>query len=63
MKGTGKPTEILTKLNELAGFSPDEEIELFEVSLLVSFCLIMMLCSVMNHLDLFLNYPSCHSGN
>ncbi|KAJ9545953.1 hypothetical protein OSB04_025660 [Centaurea solstitialis] len=30
VKGTGKPTEILTKLNELAGFAPDEEIELFE---------------------------------
>ncbi|XP_076909747.1 ubiquitin C-terminal hydrolase 12-like [Bidens hawaiensis] len=30
VKGTGKPTEILPKLNELAGFAPDEEIELFE---------------------------------
>lgn len=30
VKGTGKPMDILTKLNELAGFSPDEEIELFE---------------------------------
>ncbi|XP_060212567.1 ubiquitin C-terminal hydrolase 12-like isoform X2 [Lycium barbarum] len=30
VKGSGKPLEILTKLNELAGFSPDEEIELFE---------------------------------
>ncbi|KAK9075087.1 hypothetical protein SSX86_003406 [Deinandra increscens subsp. villosa] len=30
VKGTGKPTEILTKLNELAGFAPNEEIELFE---------------------------------
>lgn len=32
MKGTGKPSEILTKLNEMAGFAPDEEIELYEVS-------------------------------
>ena len=31
MKGTGKPSEILTKLNEMAGFAPDEEIELYEV--------------------------------
>lgn len=31
VKGSGKPLEIVTKLNELAGFSPDEEIELFEV--------------------------------
>ncbi|PWA50667.1 ubiquitin-specific protease 13 [Artemisia annua] len=30
VKATGKPTEILTKLNELAGFVPDEDIELFE---------------------------------
>ncbi|CAL5343067.1 unnamed protein product [Camellia sinensis] len=30
VKSNGKPAEILTKLNELAGFSPDEEIELFE---------------------------------
>ncbi|KAJ0499961.1 putative ubiquitinyl hydrolase 1 [Helianthus annuus] len=30
VKGTGKPTEILPKLKELAGFAPDEEIELFE---------------------------------
>lgn len=32
VKANGKPVEVLTKLNELAGFSPDEEIELFEVS-------------------------------
>lgn len=31
VKANGKPVEVLTKLNELAGFSPDEEIELFEV--------------------------------
>ncbi|XP_024969228.1 ubiquitin carboxyl-terminal hydrolase 12-like isoform X2 [Cynara cardunculus var. scolymus] len=30
VKGTGKPIEILARLNELAGFAPDEEIELFE---------------------------------
>ncbi|XP_059628517.1 ubiquitin C-terminal hydrolase 12-like isoform X1 [Cornus florida] len=30
VKGTGKPLEILTKLNELAGFEPNEEIDLFE---------------------------------
>ncbi|MCD7455711.1 ubiquitin carboxyl-terminal hydrolase 13, partial [Datura stramonium] len=30
VKGSGKPPEIFSKLNELAGFSPDEEIELFE---------------------------------
>ncbi|KAG1333908.1 ubiquitin carboxyl-terminal hydrolase 12 [Cocos nucifera] len=30
VKALGKPSEILTKLNELAGFSPNEEIELYE---------------------------------
>ncbi|KAL3338231.1 hypothetical protein AABB24_030400 [Solanum stoloniferum] len=30
VKESGKPLEILAKLNELAGFLPDEEIELFE---------------------------------
>ncbi|KAL6989163.1 CSN-associated deubiquitinating enzyme Ubp12, partial [Sarracenia purpurea var. burkii] len=30
VKANGKPVEILTKLNELAGFAPDEDIELFE---------------------------------
>lgn len=34
VNGTGKPMDILTKLNELAGFAPDEEIELFEVNIL-----------------------------
>lgn len=32
VKALGKPTEILLKLNEMAGFSPNEEIELYEVS-------------------------------
>ncbi|KAH7547698.1 hypothetical protein JRO89_XS14G0004000 [Xanthoceras sorbifolium] len=30
VKGIGKPVEILTKLNEMAGFGPDEEIDLYE---------------------------------
>ncbi|XP_021721291.1 ubiquitin carboxyl-terminal hydrolase 13-like isoform X1 [Chenopodium quinoa] len=30
VKSTGKPAEILNKLNEMAGFAPDEDIELFE---------------------------------
>ncbi|XP_057462935.1 ubiquitin C-terminal hydrolase 12-like isoform X4 [Actinidia eriantha] len=30
VKANGKPGEILTKINEMAGFGPDEEIELFE---------------------------------
>lgn len=40
VKGSGKPVEILPKLNEMAGFSADEEIELYEVSLTFSFFLI-----------------------
>lgn len=31
VKGGGKPAEIITKLNEMAGFSSNEDIELFEV--------------------------------
>ncbi|KAL5712099.1 ubiquitinyl hydrolase 1 [Ranunculus cassubicifolius] len=30
VKRCGKPTDILLKLNEMAGFSPDEEIDLYE---------------------------------
>ncbi|GMY23515.1 ubiquitin carboxyl-terminal hydrolase 12-like isoform X6 [Fagus crenata] len=30
VKGSGKPVEILAKLNEMVGFSADEEIELYE---------------------------------
>ena len=37
VKSTSKPVEILPKLNELAGFAPDQEIELFEVC----FCLLL----------------------
>jgi len=33
VKNSSKPTEITSKLNEKAGFSPDEEIELYEVCL------------------------------
>lgn len=31
VKGIGKPIEILGKLNEMAGYDPDQEIELYEV--------------------------------
>ncbi|KAJ0103327.1 hypothetical protein Patl1_05823 [Pistacia atlantica] len=30
VKGTGKPAEILAELNEMAGFAPDEDIDLYE---------------------------------
>ncbi|KAK2640892.1 hypothetical protein Ddye_022655 [Dipteronia dyeriana] len=30
VKSTGKPTEYLSKLNEMAGYAPDEEIDLYE---------------------------------
>lgn len=30
VKSTGRPADILAKLNEFAGFAPDEEIDLFE---------------------------------
>lgn len=31
MKTHGKPIDILNKLNEMAGYAPDEDIELYEV--------------------------------
>lgn len=31
VKGISKLTEILSKLNEMAGYAPDQEIELYEV--------------------------------
>jgi hypothetical protein len=34
VKALGKPMEILAKLSEMAGFSPNEEIELYEASFL-----------------------------
>ena len=35
VKANGKPGEMLTKLNEMSGFGPEEEIELFEVSYII----------------------------
>jgi len=29
---SAKPVDILVKLNEMAGYAPDEEIDMFEVS-------------------------------
>ena len=31
MKCTGKPLEILARLNEMAGYDPEEDIALYEV--------------------------------
>ena len=31
VKITGKPIEILSELNKMAGYAPDEEIDLYEV--------------------------------
>jgi hypothetical protein len=31
VKVAGKPTDILEKLNEMAGFTPNEKIQLYEV--------------------------------
>jgi ubiquitin carboxyl-terminal hydrolase 7 len=42
VKGGGRPTDILEKLNEMAGFEPTEEIQLYEVSS----CLACELCEL-----------------
>lgn len=44
VKGSGKPVEILAKLNEMVGFSADEEIELYEVSC-IKFSFLPAYCS------------------
>ena len=31
VKSSTKPIEIIAKINQMAGFAPDEEIELYEV--------------------------------
>jgi hypothetical protein len=33
LKASSKPSDIVQKLNEIAGFQPDEDIELYEVGL------------------------------
>lgn len=35
MKASGRPLEILEKLNEMAGFATNEEIQLYEVYMFV----------------------------
>lgn len=37
LKSSSKPIEILGKLNQMAGFDPDEEIELYEVCTSLAF--------------------------
>jgi hypothetical protein len=54
---TGKPLEILTKLKKLAGYDPDEEIELYEVG----FCLLFyfyLLYNFITYLHLLLSLLS-----
>jgi hypothetical protein len=50
VKALGKPSEILAKLNEMAGFSPDQEIELYEARL--NFCfdifIVLMICPLVH---------------
>lgn len=37
VKNVGKPVDILTRLNEMAGYAPEEDIELYEVCCLLSY--------------------------
>ena len=47
VKSSGKPSEILTKLNEMAGYDPDEKILLSEVCVSSLFNIFQLL-SAMN---------------
>lgn len=43
VKSSGKPIEILEKINKMAGFTPDEEIELYEVCVSTNiFCCLLV---------------------
>ncbi|KAE8671864.1 hypothetical protein F3Y22_tig00111881pilonHSYRG00066 [Hibiscus syriacus] len=42
VKATGRPMEILTRINKMAGFDPDEEIELYEVGLVIMFSMLLV---------------------
>ncbi len=53
VKGGGKPTDILEKLNEMAGFAPNEEIQLFEVGFFMSPTMLQIIFLI-NYLDFFL---------
>lgn len=39
VKSSGKPVEVLMKLNAMAGYAPEEDIELYEVCFLSIFFL------------------------
>lgn len=45
MKASGRPAEILERLNEMAGFAPNEEIQLYEVFSSVQTCIVVCICS------------------
>lgn len=54
VKSSGKPIEILEKLNQMAGFAPDEEIELYEVCVPKNLFVqhvssFLFWCSMVNH--------------
>jgi hypothetical protein len=51
VKALGKPLEILVKLNEMVGFSPNEEIELYEASFLfmINNCPAFFVSSLWHH--------------
>jgi hypothetical protein len=55
VKGGGKPTDILEKLNEMAGFAPNEEIQLFEVGFFMSHSMLQIIVLI-NYLDFILLY-------
>ena len=60
VKANGKPGEIIGKLKEMAGYAPEEEIELYEVRSVqqkFSFFLFDVCCNMQ-----FFNVCSCFLG-
>jgi hypothetical protein len=54
---TGTPSEILTRLNELAGYDPDEEIKIYEVG----FCFLIYFYLLCNFIKLKLGSLFLHA--
>jgi hypothetical protein len=63
VKSSGKPMEIVEKLNQMAGFAPEEEIQLYEVCVptIIISSIAASHCSNKNSSSIY--FINCGSGN
>lgn len=61
VKSSSKPMDITGKLNEMVGFAPDEEIELFEVC--SCWCFLTFLSCLLLFIMLFNSFWGFITGN